>query len=72
MTFDESNARITEALTGRTISHIVRNGLDIELYCDGGHVVVLASDVNHNICYKRTDVRIMLEGVSMLSQAGKF
>ncbi len=71
MTFDESNAMLTEQLTGRTIDHIVRKGKELEFICNDGHVVILQADINGDICYKKTDVRIMLPGVNMFSDAGR-
>jgi len=70
MTFDESNAAITEQLTGRTIEHVVRNGPVLEFVCSDGHVVKLQADVKGNIHYRGTDVRIMLPEVSAMSVAG--
>lgn len=72
MTFDESNAEITNALTGRQISHIVRNGKILEFYTEDGHVVKLQADVNGDIHYHGTDVKIMLTGVTLQGQAGQF
>lgn len=71
-TFDEANARLTNELTGRTIDHVIRNGLDLEIVCTDGHVVVIAATVDHHIVHKRTDVRVMLHGVSVFGEAGKF
>jgi len=69
MTFDESNAKITTELTGRTIDHVVRNGLELEIHCTCGHVVVLAATVDHHIVHKRTDVSVIVPGVSMMAAA---
>lgn len=71
MQMNEANARITEQLTGRTIDHVIRNGKDIELVCMDGHVVVLAVDTQGNIQHKKTDVRIVLPGVTMNGVAGR-
>ena len=64
-TFDEADGRITNALCGRTVEYVVRNGLDLELVCADGHTVVLASDLGHNVHLKRTDVSIALPGVTL-------
>lgn len=68
---NESNARITEQLTGRTIDHVIRKGKEIEMVCTDGHVVVIQADINGDIHHKRTDVRIMLPGVNMSGLAGR-
>lgn len=69
-TYDESNARLTDELTGRTIDHLIRKGLEIHIVCTDGHTVVIQADDNGEIHYKRTDVSIMLPGVSMFSEVG--
>lgn len=68
-TFNESNARLTDQLAGRTIDHLVRNGKEIEIICTDGHTVVIQADVNGDIHYKRTDVRIVLPSLSAVGQA---
>lgn len=70
MTFDESNAQLTEQLTGRQIDHLARVGKELEVVCCDGHVVVLQADINGDIHFKRTDVRIMLPGVDMFGKEG--
>lgn len=71
-TFNESNAAITEHLTGRIIEHVIRKGKELHFVCSDSHVIVLQADVNGDIHYKKTDVSIMLPGVSMLAEAGRF
>ena len=61
MTFDESNSKITEHLTGRTIDHVIRNGKVIELHTTCGHCIKLQSDVNHDIHFVGQSVSIMLD-----------
>ncbi len=68
--FDEANAVLTEQLTGRTIDYVVRNGKVLELYTTDGHVVKLQADVDYDIHHNGTDVKVMLEGVSMFGIAG--
>ena len=70
-TFDEANARITEELTGRTIDHVIRNGLELELVCVDGHVVVIQATIEGHIVHKKTDVRVTLQGVDMFPLAGR-
>lgn len=72
MTFDEANARITEQLVGRTVDHVLRKGLEIEIVCTDGHVVVLAATKDYHIVHKRTDVRIVLPSVPVFSDVGLF
>jgi len=71
MTFDESNARITQELTGREFDHFYRKGKEFHIVCTDGHSVVLQADVNGEIHYLRTDVTIMLTGVEFMADAGK-
>lgn len=71
MTFDESNAHLTQELAGRRIDYIVRKGKELIFVCTCGHQVVLQADVNGDIHFKRTDVSIVLPGVEMFSEAGK-
>lgn len=70
MTFDESNAQLTEQLTGRTIEYILRKGKEIELVCTDGHVVVIQADTRGDIHFKRTDVRIQLPSFSVFGRQG--
>ncbi len=71
-TFDEANARLTEQLCGRVIQYVYREGLDLVFVTMCGHEVRIAATVDHHIVHKRTDVKVMLQGVSMLAEAGKF
>jgi len=65
MTFDESNAHITEQLCGRTIDQVVRVGKVLEFRTSCGHVVKLQACKDFNIHFVGTDVRIILpEAVS--------
>jgi hypothetical protein len=70
MTFDESNARITNELTGRTIDHVVRNGKALELHTACGHCVKLQSDVNHDIHFAGTSVHIKLDPMELFGAGG--
>lgn len=72
MTFDESNARLTESFHGRTINYVVRNGKQLEFHTECGHVIKLQSDIDHDIHFVSQGVSIQLTGVSMLGSAGKF
>ena len=71
MTFDESNAKITEQLAGKTIEYVVRNGKMLEFYTTDGHVVRLQADVKGDIHYRNTGVRIMLPPISADGTAGR-
>lgn len=70
MKFDESNARITSALTNRTIDHVLRVGNKLEMVCTDGHVITLFTDANGDIQLLKVGVRIELPGVSMFPKAG--
>lgn len=72
MTFDESNAGITESFTGRCIDHVVRNGKVLEFVTSDGHVIKLQADVNGDIQFKGREVRIMMPRVSFSGVAGAF
>lgn len=71
ITFDESNAILTQELAGRRIDYLVRKGKELHVICTDGHTVVLQSDVNHDIHFKRTDVTIKIPGVDMIPDVGK-
>lgn len=58
MIFDESDAKITELMTGRTIDHVIRNGKELEFVCNDGHICVIQADVDGDIHLKRVDVRL--------------
>ena len=64
MTYDESNARLTEALTGRTIEYLYREGKMLHIVTTDGHDIALQSDVNHDIHFKSMGVKIYVNGVS--------
>ena len=71
MTFDESNAYLTQEFAGRRIDYVVRKGKELEFVCTDGHVVIIQADVNGDIHFKQTDVRISLPGVDMFSKVNK-
>lgn len=71
-TFEEANAKITNELVGRTIEYVYRDGLDLVIRTTCSHEVRLAATVDHHIVHKKTDVRIMLTGVDMFPEVGKF
>lgn len=65
LTFDESNAKLTELMCGRTVDCILRKGLEIIfVFTDGMHVTI-ASDNKYTIHYKKHETRIYLKGVGM-------
>lgn len=65
LTFDESNARLTDIMTGRTIDRIYRKGKDLIFVFTDNIEVTIASDVNHDIHYKNHETRIYLQGIGM-------
>ena len=70
MTFDESNARITELFTGRTIERVERHGKELVFVTTCGHEIKLQSDVNHDIHFKGCAVKIILDPVGIFAQQG--
>jgi hypothetical protein len=60
VTFDESNAAITEQFTDKKIEFVVRNGKVLEFHTECGHVIKLQTDVKGDIHFRGTDVRIIL------------
>jgi len=69
--FDEANARLTQQLCGRTIEYIFRKGKEIVIQTTDGHSVVIQADINGDIQHKRTDVGVVIPGVSVFGQANK-
>ena len=72
MNFDESNAKITEHLTGKVIDHVVRNGKELEFHTACGHCIKLQSDINHDIHFKGQSVSIMLRPLQLDAIPMKF
>ena len=70
MTFDESNAKITQHLTGRTIEHVERQGKELRICCSCGHEVVLQADVNGDIQFKGQAVKIILPQLALGAHTG--
>lgn len=70
MTFDESNGRITTEFTGRVIDHVVRNGKVLEFHTVCGHCIKLQSDINHDIHFAGTSVKIAVPGIGCASEQG--
>jgi hypothetical protein len=70
MTYEESNAGITEGLTGRTIDYVARHGKVLEIHTTCGHVIKLQSDVNGDIQHNGTAVSIVMPDLSTMIQAG--
>lgn len=70
MTFDESHAKITEELTGRSVDHVVRNGKVLELHTQCGHVIKLQADDKHDIHYAGTAVSIVLDPLAIGCEQG--
>jgi len=69
MTFDESNSKITEEMTGRTIDHIVRNGKVLEFHTACGHCIKLQADDKHDIHYLGTSVSIVLDPMLLYGES---
>ena len=72
MTFDESNAQLTEHLTGRTIEYVARQGKELLIKTTSGHTIVLQTDINGDIMFKRMDCSVVIPGVSLNPNVGKF
>lgn len=72
MTFDESNAHITESLCGRTIEYVYRDGKVLVLRTTCGHEVQLQSDLNHDIHFKGCAVKIQLKPLILGAELGNF
>jgi hypothetical protein len=70
MTYDESDAMITQELCGRTIDHVERVGKQIDIVTTCGHVITLQSDVYDEIQYVKTGVRVTLPGISVMPDLG--
>ncbi len=72
MTFDESFAAITEALTGRTVEHVERCGKELRIRTTCSHEVKLLADVNGDIHFNGTAVKIILPSLVTGAEQGKF
>ena len=72
MTFDESFAAISEALVGRTIEYVERCGKELRIRTTCSHEIKLLADVNGDIQYNGTAVKIFLPGLPMGVEQGKF
>ena len=72
MTFDESNARLTQELAGRRIDYLVRKGKELHIICTDGHTVVIQADIHGDIQYKQTDVSVVMPSFKMLADKGNF
>ena len=65
LTYDESNARITDVCTGRTIDRVYRKGKELIIVFTDSVELTLQADVNGDIHYKNHEIRIYLEGVGL-------
>lgn len=63
-------SKITDALSGRTVERVYREGLELRIDTTDGHSIVLQADVNHKIHLKRTDVKIFVPQVSLFGRGG--
>tara|TARA_R110000765_G_scaffold417382_1_gene519836 strand:- start:265 stop:480 length:216 start_codon:yes stop_codon:yes gene_type:complete len=70
MTYEESNAGITEGLTGRTIDYVSRSGKVLEIHTTCGHVIKLQADVEGSIQHKGTSVSIVMPSLSTMIEKG--
>jgi len=70
MTYDESFAAITNALTGRMVDHVERKGKELIICTTCGHEVVLKADVNHDIQFGGCGVRFVLPGIPVFGEKG--
>lgn len=71
MTFDESNAMITDRIAGKVVAHVERVGKELHFVLEDGHIIVLQADVNGDIHYKKTSVCVQLPRVKIEGMAGK-
>lgn len=65
MTYDESNAKLTELCTGRTVNVLIRKDPELILAFTDGLEVTIAADVNGNIQYKKHTKVIQLSGLNI-------
>lgn len=72
MTFDESDGKITETLTGRTIERVERHGNELRICTTCGHEIKLMADVNGMIHFKGCGVRIIIPSLSTGAAQGMF
>lgn len=71
MTYDESNAQLTDRLTGKVVDHVERVGKELHFVLTDGHTVVIQSDVNGDIHFKKQNVSIQLPSIQINGFAGK-
>jgi len=62
MTFDESDGKITQYMTGRTIDYVTREGKELHFFTTDGHEIALQADVNGDIHFKSMGVKVFLPG----------
>jgi hypothetical protein len=72
MTYDESEGKITESLTGRTIERVERHGKELRLCTTCGHEIKLQADINGDIHFKGCGVRIIIPSLTVGAVQGKF
>lgn len=70
MTFDESNAAITDHLCGRTIERVERRGKLLAFVCADGREVTLQADVCGDIHFRAAETRVYLPSVAAMLKAG--
>lgn len=64
MTFDESNALITQELSGKTIDYVTRLNKELEIHLTSGATIRLKSDINHDIHFMGKDVKIFIPKIN--------
>jgi len=71
MIFDESDARITNILTGKVFDYFYRQGKELHIVTTCGHDVVLQSDIEGDINCKSVGVKVIIPAAELFSEAGK-
>ena len=64
LNFNEANARVTELMCGRVVDSIYRDGHELIIALQNGHHVVLEANSDHDICFKKLKVNLILNSVS--------
>jgi len=70
LTFDESNARLTELMCGRTVDCVIRKGKELVIVLTNGVEVTIQTDVNGDIHYKNHETKVHVKGLAFGAQQG--
>jgi len=74
LTYDESNAMITNVMSGRTVDRVYRTGKELTIVFTDNMEITLASDVDHDIHYLDHTVKVYMAGIGagmVLGKVGK-